>query len=102
MGAIAERYSDQIVITSDNPRSESPLSIIGEIGVGLAAPEKSKVEPDRKAAIQWAIRHAQPNDVVMVAGKGHETYQIVAGETLHFDDREECRAAIKERYEGLN
>ncbi|NBV82682.1 UDP-N-acetylmuramoyl-L-alanyl-D-glutamate--2,6-diaminopimelate ligase [bacterium] len=97
MGRVAEQYADRIVVTSDNPRSEDPAAIIDEICEGLVARDRAIVLPDRRDAIRWAIAHADANDVVLVAGKGHETYQIIKGETHHFDDREECRLAIQDR-----
>lgn len=102
MGRVAEKYADVVVVTSDNPRSEVPEAIIDDVRSGLVAPGQAIVFVDRRAAIRWAIHHAKSQDVVLVAGKGHETYQIINGETHHFDDREECRAALKERDENLD
>ncbi len=102
MGRVAETYADVIVVTSDNPRSELPEDIIAEVCSGLLMPDQAVVFVDRRAAIRWAIHHAKSHDVVLVAGKGHETYQIVGGERHHFDDREECRAALKECNESLD
>lgn len=102
MGEIAARYSDFVFMTSDNPRSEDPERILDDIEpgllkAGLASSEYSKIA-DRKEAIYQAIEMARPNDVVLIAGKGHETYQIINGTVLHFDDREVAREAIR----GLN
>ncbi|NDC82154.1 UDP-N-acetylmuramoyl-L-alanyl-D-glutamate--2,6-diaminopimelate ligase [bacterium] len=94
MGRIAERLADRVIVTSDNPRSEVPGAITDDILAGLEAPERAVVILDRREAIRVAIQQAKPNDVVMVAGKGHETYQILGSETIHFDDRDECRKAI--------
>lgn len=93
MGAIAQRLSDKIVITSDNPRSEDPQQIITDIIAGLQSvdPEKVTVEPDRGEAISLLKSLADNNDVVLIAGKGHEDYQILKDKTIHFDDREEAR-----------
>lgn len=93
MGAIAEKLSDKIVITSDNPRSEDPQVIITDIITGLKSvnTENVTVEPDRGKAIALLKTIAKPNDVVMIAGKGHEDYQILKDKTIHFDDREEAR-----------
>ncbi len=102
MGRMAEKYADVVVVTSDNPRSELPDGIIAEVCSGLLTPDIAMVLVDRRAAIRWAIYQAQPRDVVLVAGKGHETYQIIGAERHHFDDREECRAALKERNESLD
>ncbi len=84
MGEIATRLADRCVITSDNPRSENPRAIIDEIAAGARQPYR--IEPDRAAAIHDAIAHALPQDVVLIAGKGHETYQEVSGKRFPFDD----------------
>ena len=84
MGEIASRLSDRIVLTSDNPRGENPLAIIDAIRSGVSIAHE--VEPDRARAIAAAIRGAQPCDVVLIAGKGHETYQEIAGRRLPFSD----------------
>ncbi len=86
MGAVAARLADRIVVTSDNPRSEAPLQIIGQILEGIGAREAT-VEPDRREAIYFALREALPGDVVIIAGKGHETTQEIAGVKRPFDDR---------------
>ncbi len=91
MGAIAEEYADKVIVTSDNPRSEDPQQIITDILAGFRSVNDVIVEPDRELAIKEAYKIAQPNDVVLVAGKGHENYQILADETIHFDDREKVR-----------
>jgi UDP-N-acetylmuramoyl-L-alanyl-D-glutamate--2,6-diaminopimelate ligase len=97
MGKVADSLSDFSWITSDNPRSEDPLRIIAEIESGFATrPKKYQVEPDRRKAIQAILRYASPGDVVVIAGKGHETYQILEDRTIHFDDREETRLALQE------
>ncbi|BBO82958.1 UDP-N-acetylmuramoyl-L-alanyl-D-glutamate--2,6-diaminopimelate ligase [Desulfosarcina ovata subsp. sediminis] len=110
MGEIAAQRSDLTVITSDNPRSEDPLAIIAAIETGvrrlcdrrLSADTLARaafgkaylVEADRRAAIALAIGAARAGDTVLIAGKGHETYQILAGETIHFDDREVAREVL--------
>ncbi len=93
MGAIAQRLADKIVITSDNPRSEDPQQIITDIIAGLKSvnTENVAVEQDRGSAIALLKTFAQTNDVVVIAGKGHEDYQILKDKTIHFDDREEAR-----------
>ncbi len=101
MGRAATSLADLTVITSDNPRSEAPLAIIREIEVGAREGGGSfVVEPDRRIAIRLAVSEARPGDVVVVAGKGHETYQELADRTIAFDDREvvaeEIRAAHRE------
>ena len=91
MGRIAEEYADKVIITSDNPRSENPQQIITDILAGIAKVNEVIVEPDRELAIREAHKIAKSNDVVLIAGKGHEDYQILATETIHFDDREKVR-----------
>lgn len=97
MGAIAEKIADKIVITSDNPRSEDPQAIITDIIAGLKStnPDKVTVEPDRGHAIALLKSIAGNNDVVVIAGKGHEDYQILKDRTIHFDDREEARKVFE-------
>lgn len=86
MGSIAENFSDIVIITSDNPRYEDPLKIIDDILSGIKDRTKILVIKDREEAIRKAIQIAKANDVILVAGKGHETYQIVKGEKKYFDD----------------
>lgn len=90
MGDIASRKSTLAIITSDNPRTEDPLAIIKEIEVGVQPQNFSKYTsiPDRKEAIKMAIKFAEPKDIILVAGKGHETYQEINGVRHHFDDKE--------------
>ncbi len=96
MGAIVARHADFAYVTSDNPRTEDPYAIIDEILPGLGdAPHA--IEPDRRKAIDLAVRNAQPGDVVLIAGKGHEKYQIVGTEIVPFDDAAEARRALTER-----
>jgi UDP-N-acetylmuramoyl-L-alanyl-D-glutamate--2,6-diaminopimelate ligase len=103
MGAVAGRLSDSIVVTSDNPRSEDPQRIIDEIGRGLAAETRGGngrrvlTIADRREAIGQAIDLAQPGDVVVVAGKGHEKYQVIGDRVLPFDDVEVARDALARR-----
>jgi UDP-N-acetylmuramoyl-L-alanyl-D-glutamate--2,6-diaminopimelate ligase len=112
MGEIAARYSDLAVVTSDNPRTEDPLAIVAQIRAGILPlglreytadeladdlPEKGfVVVPDRRTAIRLAVRLALPGDIVLLAGKGHEDYQIIGTTKHHFDDREEAGAACRE------
>ena len=91
MGAIAEKLADKVIVTSDNPRSEDPHQIITDILAGFKSVSDVIVEPDRELAIKESYKLANVNDVVLVAGKGHEDYQILAHETIHFDDREKVR-----------
>jgi UDP-N-acetylmuramoyl-L-alanyl-D-glutamate--2,6-diaminopimelate ligase len=95
MGAAASRLADRIVLTSDNPRSEDPLAILREIEAGVDAPHV--VEPDRAHAIDAAIAEAADPDVVLLAGKGHEAFQEIAGRRLPFSDAEAARAALTRR-----
>jgi UDP-N-acetylmuramoyl-L-alanyl-D-glutamate--2,6-diaminopimelate ligase len=101
MGEIAARLCDRVWITSDNPRSEPPQSIIDEIVVGVrrvwAAPERYAMVADRRAAIFAALSWAEAGDAIVIAGKGHETYQIIGPDVLPFDDREVARHALAER-----
>jgi len=99
MGRIAATRAGQVVVTSDNPRFESPEAIIADIVAGVDHADRSRlhIEPDRAAAIAQAIAQADPEDVVLIAGKGHETYQESAGERRHFDDAEEAQAALTAR-----
>lgn len=95
MGAACAELADECVVTSDNPRSEDPAAIIEDVLAGMPAAARARavVEPDRRAALHAAVRLANlPGDVVLVAGKGHEDYQIFADRTVHFDDREELVA----------
>jgi UDP-N-acetylmuramoyl-L-alanyl-D-glutamate--2,6-diaminopimelate ligase len=95
MGAIASRLADRVMITSDNPRSEDPLSIMSQIEKGIAAAHQA--EPDRAQAIGKTIISAAPADVVLVAGKGHENYQEIAGKRLPFSDAATAREALAQR-----
>lgn len=89
MGAVAGRLADLTIITSDNPRTEDPLKIIEDIITGIKPTGgRYEVEPDRRTAIARAIELARPGDIVVIAGKGHENYQIFADRTIHFDDAE--------------
>jgi len=110
MGEIVARLSDLSVVTSDNPRTENPLAIIGQILPGIThatdvaySPQEVEdgfdkkgyvVESDRRRAIELGITASRPNDVVLIAGKGHETYQIIGNQSIAFDDREEARKAL--------
>jgi UDP-N-acetylmuramoyl-L-alanyl-D-glutamate--2,6-diaminopimelate ligase len=98
MGAIAARLADQAVVTSDNPRTEDPQKILADVVEGIPTGTNSMVEADRRVAIGMAIIQAQPGDTVLIAGKGHEDYQILGTEKVHFDDREEAEAALRRRY----
>jgi UDP-N-acetylmuramoyl-L-alanyl-D-glutamate--2,6-diaminopimelate ligase len=95
MGRTAEALADQLVVTSDNPRFESVTSIINDILGGLENPRNARVEPDRAAAITAAIASCGPGDIVLVAGKGHETYQEIEGKRIPFSDEATVRAALE-------
>ncbi len=112
MGEVAARHSDLVVVTSDNPRSEDPGAIIDDIRPGLEkvfegqwSPQQAKekarggyvVIADRRAAIDFAVNQLSKGDFLLVAGKGHEDYQLIGDQRLHFDDREELRRALQER-----
>jgi len=98
MGQAAGELSDVVILTSDNPRSEDPIDIINDALVGLRRTDtRHSIELDRGRAIRLAIGEARPGDVVLLAGKGHEDYQVLKDRTLHFDDREEAREALAER-----
>ena len=94
MGAVAEASGARVVLTSDNPRSEDPDAILAAIAGGMSAPPE-RIEPDRAAAIRYAIGAAGPGDAVLIAGKGHETTQEVAGTKHPFDDRVQARLALE-------
>lgn len=98
MGEIAGTLSDIAIVTSDNPRSEDPAAIIADIEVGLNRPGRPYLRlPDRREAIFRAIAEARDGDIVLIAGKGHETYQVLRDETIHFDDHEVAREAMMKR-----
>ncbi len=97
MGRIATELADRAIVTSDNPRGEDPAAIAREIVAGARPSAEIVVEPDRRTAIRRAIGEARPGDVVLIAGKGHEAYQIVGQRSGRFDDREEARAALVAR-----
>jgi UDP-N-acetylmuramoyl-L-alanyl-D-glutamate--2,6-diaminopimelate ligase len=101
MGEIAARLADRAWITSDNPRSEPPQSIIDDVVAGVrrvwAAPDRYAMVADRRAAICAALSWARSGDAIVIAGKGHETYQIVGPDVLPFDDRAVARQVLEER-----
>ena len=87
MGEVVGRLADVVVLTSDNPRGEEPGAIISAVRAGIPASSSLIVEPDRRAAIAAGLRAARPGDVVLIAGKGHETTQTIGDEVVTFDDR---------------
>ena len=98
MGEVSGNLSDYTIITSDNPRNEEPDAIIADIITGISKTDgKYEVESDRSKAIRLSVNMAKEGDTVLIAGKGHEDYQIFADETIHFDDCEHAREAVEER-----
>jgi UDP-N-acetylmuramoyl-L-alanyl-D-glutamate--2,6-diaminopimelate ligase len=93
MGEVAARRADGIFVTSDNPRSEDPGRIAAEVLAGLGR-RQARIQLDRRRAIREAIARARPGDAVLIAGKGHETYQLVGPDRLPFDDAEVAREAL--------
>jgi UDP-N-acetylmuramoyl-L-alanyl-D-glutamate--2,6-diaminopimelate ligase len=98
MGAIASKHSDLIFVTSDNPRTEDPLAIIDEILVGITDHAKIVVEPDRAVAIKQAVIAMDTDDCLILAGKGHENYQIIGTKKHPFDDKTCVKQCLKEIY----
>ncbi|MGZ7041583.1 MAG: UDP-N-acetylmuramoyl-L-alanyl-D-glutamate--2,6-diaminopimelate ligase [Thermoanaerobaculia bacterium] len=101
MGEIAARLADHTVLTSDNPRGEDPATILDEIEKGIAEAEKRRYTriADRREAIARVVADARDDDIIVIAGKGHEVYQVVRDHIVHFDDREEAELALKKRVE---
>jgi UDP-N-acetylmuramoyl-L-alanyl-D-glutamate--2,6-diaminopimelate ligase len=100
MGGIAARLADRVYVTSDNPRTEDPQRILDDVVIGVKADIGDKpmtVEGDRHKCIAMAISEAQSGDTILIAGKGHEDYQIIGREKIHFDDREEAQLALSDR-----
>jgi UDP-N-acetylmuramoyl-L-alanyl-D-glutamate--2,6-diaminopimelate ligase len=97
MGRVARSLADRVFVTSDNPRREDPGTIVAAVLEGIDDRHGVEVEPDRRRAIRRAIAEAGAGDVIVVAGKGHETYQIVGDQVFPFDDRDEVRAALAAR-----
>lgn len=100
MGKVASELADVVVLTSDNPRSEEPLAIIEAVRAGMDGLAELHVEPDRAVAIRLAVDEARPGDLVLLAGKGHETTQTFGSTTVPFDDRAEAAEALDERFGG--
>lgn len=98
MGNIAATLADQVIVTSDNPRTENPQQILEDVVAGIPNSVSPTVIADRATAIRTAILQAKPGDGVLIAGKGHEDYQILGTEKIHFDDREQARAALVDRF----
>ena len=102
MAEIAEKYGDKIIVTSDNPRTEDPLKIIKDIEAGFSNSFSYRSIPSRREAIKTAIQNSGSNTIILIAGKGHETYQEINGIRNHFDDREEARSALLSRKQNTN
>ncbi|MDQ0015784.1 UDP-N-acetylmuramoyl-L-alanyl-D-glutamate--2,6-diaminopimelate ligase [Variovorax boronicumulans] len=97
MAAVAERQADHVIVTSDNPRSEKPDAIISQVLRGFSRSDAAQVQPDRAAAIADAIAQAAPQDVVLIAGKGHEAWQEIAGQRIPFSDKTHALDALNQR-----
>ena len=95
MAKVAQQLADVIIVTSDNSRTEDADKIIGDIKTGFSASANVFVEPDRKKAIELTLRRARKGDIIIIAGKGHEDYQIIGNEKIHFSDIEVVRAFLK-------
>lgn len=89
MAAAAEKFADVVVITDDNPRTEDANVIVAEVATGVSEPAKVKIVQPREAAIQYALNHLQSGDTLLIAGKGHEDYQIIGTTKYHFSDQEQ-------------
>jgi hypothetical protein len=100
MGAVAERLADRVIVTADNPRTEPPQRIVADILAGMRRPAAATVIQDRRAAILGALAEAGAGDLVLVAGKGHEAYQIVGTERLPFSDRAVVLAGLSGKTRG--
>lgn len=102
MGAIAARLADQVIVTSDNPRTEDPQKILDDVVAGIPQELNPTVIGDRAIAIRTAILNARSGDSILIAGKGHEDYQILGTEKIHFDDREQARESLHARYANVS
>jgi UDP-N-acetylmuramoyl-L-alanyl-D-glutamate--2,6-diaminopimelate ligase len=103
MARVAQKWADAVYVTSDNPRTEDPQSIIDQICAGLSKDSAVEVvvEADRRRAIERIVSDARAGDVVLLAGKGHENYQIIGAEKRHFDDAEEATRVLQSRVAGI-
>jgi UDP-N-acetylmuramoyl-L-alanyl-D-glutamate--2,6-diaminopimelate ligase len=95
MAEIAERCADKIILTDDNPRSEKPADIVQDMVAGLKFASRAHVEHNRYAAVQYALQHADQQDIILLAGKGHEDYQVMAHQTIHYSDRETAQTLLE-------
>ncbi|HLP14653.1 MAG TPA: UDP-N-acetylmuramoyl-L-alanyl-D-glutamate--2,6-diaminopimelate ligase [Bacteroidota bacterium] len=94
MGRAAEELSDRVIVTSDNPRTEDPRAIIDQVLAGMAHPERATIEPDRRKAIELALTRARKGEIILLAGKGHEDYQVIGTEKIHLSDKELVRQLL--------
>lgn len=94
MAAIAEQLADQVILSDDNPRSEDPALIIDDMLAGMQQPQQAKIEHSRYQAANYAVKHAGAQDIILLAGKGHEDYQVVGRESIHYSDRESAAALL--------
>ncbi len=101
MASVAANHSDWMIVTSDNPRTEKPQQIFNDVAKGLPDDAEVIIEPDRSLAIHTAVSMAASDDVVLIAGKGHENYQIIGSDKIYFDDREEAKKAIRLKLNSL-
>jgi UDP-N-acetylmuramoyl-L-alanyl-D-glutamate--2,6-diaminopimelate ligase len=95
MAEIGERLADQVILTDDNPRSESPRAIVEDMLAGMQTPSLAVVEHERFKALQYALANSEPHDIILLAGKGHEDYQVLANETVHYSDRESAQQLLE-------
>ncbi|KIE20390.1 UDP-N-acetylmuramoylalanyl-D-glutamate--2,6-diaminopimelate ligase [Vibrio sinaloensis] len=95
MAEIGERLADHVVLADDNPRSESPSAIVDDMLTGMRNPERAIVEHDRFKALQYALANSEVHDIILLAGKGHEDYQVLANETVHYSDRESAQQLLE-------
>jgi UDP-N-acetylmuramyl tripeptide synthase len=100
MGEVAHRLADRVVVTSDNPRSEDPSLILRQIAAGFGSTAAAELIEDRRTAVAHAVMLADPHDVVLIAGKGHELEQEIAGVKHPFSDVSEAQAALARRAQG--
>lgn len=95
MASIGERLADKVILTDDNPRSESPQLIVQDMLAGMNQPSTAIVEHERFKALQHALNNSSENDIILLAGKGHEDYQVLATETVHYSDRESAMQLLE-------
>jgi len=96
MGRVAEQFADHVIVTADNPRTEQVLAICDDIVAGMLKAENCQIEPDRESAIKLALIEAHDNDLILVAGKGHETYQILGTTVRDYDERQFIQQLLQE------